>query len=418
MEALRAHFKPEFLNRVDEMIVFHQLGREHIGRIVEIQLERVQQAARGAAHRARGHATRRRRLLAEKGYDPHYGARPLKRVIQRMVQDPLAMKILEGEFPEGSKMRRRRAALGRGARVPQGLARLTPLACGSLRAALARWTRGLAGPHPPLQSPPVSFDKTPSAQPHAEATRHVLREREGSAVFAVALGSSLLPPFVSPRGLMRCVAVGLVLFVLVSWVAVGVELAHLRQIHLQLAGAAIGALSLSQVGDHAPDHAQGADSAIFAVTALVFVAWLYRLRINLRALGVRKPEYARYWAVLGFLVPAINFVVPYQVISEVWRASDPAVLDRFEWKTVETPRLADALVGQRRDRGHPRAGGVRPQRDGRGDRLQVAGRERRRRRSPHAAAAVSASLAFFVVTRLTAAQIAKYELLRDDDVGA
>jgi ATP-dependent Clp protease ATP-binding subunit ClpB len=102
-EALRAHFKPEFLNRVDETIVFHQLGREHIHRIVDIQLQRVQKllAERRIALEVSAEA---KDLLAEKGYDPHYGARPLKRVIQRMVQDPLAVRILEGEFPEGSKV--------------------------------------------------------------------------------------------------------------------------------------------------------------------------------------------------------------------------------------------------------------------------------------------------------------------------
>ena len=104
-EALRAHFKPEFLNRIDETIVFHQLGREHFHRIVDIQLERVKKllAERRIAIEVTDEA---KDLLAEKGYDPHYGARPLKRVIQRMLQDPLAMKILEGEFPEGSKVRR------------------------------------------------------------------------------------------------------------------------------------------------------------------------------------------------------------------------------------------------------------------------------------------------------------------------
>src|SRR5262245_21551785 len=103
-EALRAHFKPEFLNRVDETIVFHQLGREHITRIVDIQLERVKQLL--AEKRIEIEVTdEAKKLLAEKGYDPHYGARPLKRVIQRMLQDPLAMKILEGEFPEGSRVR-------------------------------------------------------------------------------------------------------------------------------------------------------------------------------------------------------------------------------------------------------------------------------------------------------------------------
>jgi ATP-dependent Clp protease ATP-binding subunit ClpB len=102
--ALRAHFKPEFLNRVDEVIVFHQLRREEIDHIVDIQLERVRQllADRRIAIEVTPAARER---LAEKGYDPHYGARPLKRVIQRLVQDPLAMRILEGEFPEGSKVR-------------------------------------------------------------------------------------------------------------------------------------------------------------------------------------------------------------------------------------------------------------------------------------------------------------------------
>jgi ATP-dependent Clp protease ATP-binding subunit ClpB len=103
MEALRAHFKPEFLNRVDDVVIFHQLAREHIDRIVDIQLERVRKllTERRITLELSDEA---KRLLAEKGYDPHYGARPLKRVIQRLVQDPLALKILEGEFPEGSKI--------------------------------------------------------------------------------------------------------------------------------------------------------------------------------------------------------------------------------------------------------------------------------------------------------------------------
>jgi ATP-dependent Clp protease ATP-binding subunit ClpB len=103
MEALRAHFKPEFLNRVDDVILFHQLGRDEIARIVDIQLERVRKLL--APRRIELEFTpEARQLLAEKGYDPHYGARPLKRVIQRLVQDPLAVRILEGEFPEGSKI--------------------------------------------------------------------------------------------------------------------------------------------------------------------------------------------------------------------------------------------------------------------------------------------------------------------------
>ncbi|MEE9282285.1 MAG: ATP-dependent chaperone ClpB, partial [Myxococcota bacterium] len=101
--ALRAQFKPEFLNRVDETIIYHQLGREEFNRIVEIQLARVQKLLdeRRIEIEVSDEA---KHLLAEKGYDPHYGARPLKRVIQRMLQDPMAMRILEGDFPEGSKV--------------------------------------------------------------------------------------------------------------------------------------------------------------------------------------------------------------------------------------------------------------------------------------------------------------------------
>ena len=104
MEALRAHFKPEFLNRVDDVILFHQLGRPEIGRIVEIQLARVQKLLTDRRIEVE-FTDEAKQLLADKGYDPHYGARPLKRVIQRMVQDPLAVRILEGEFPEGSRIR-------------------------------------------------------------------------------------------------------------------------------------------------------------------------------------------------------------------------------------------------------------------------------------------------------------------------
>jgi ATP-dependent Clp protease ATP-binding subunit ClpB len=102
-EALRASFKPEFLNRIDETIVFHQLDRGQTRRIVDIQLERVQRRL-AERHIQIEVSDAAKDLLAERGYDPHYGARPLKRVIQRMLQDPLAMRILEGDFPEGSKV--------------------------------------------------------------------------------------------------------------------------------------------------------------------------------------------------------------------------------------------------------------------------------------------------------------------------
>jgi ATP-dependent Clp protease ATP-binding subunit ClpB len=104
MEGLREAFKPEFLNRVDETIIFNSLGREEIKSIVEIQLKRLRQNLANRKLQLEI-SERAKALLAEKGYDPVYGARPLKRTIQRLIQDPLAVKILEGEFKEGDQVR-------------------------------------------------------------------------------------------------------------------------------------------------------------------------------------------------------------------------------------------------------------------------------------------------------------------------
>ena len=104
MDALKAHFKPEFLNRVDDVMIYHQLERSQIGHIAELQLGRVKKllSEKRLDLEVSPQAVE---LLSNRGYDPQYGARPLKRVIQRMLQDPLAIQILEGRFPEGSKIR-------------------------------------------------------------------------------------------------------------------------------------------------------------------------------------------------------------------------------------------------------------------------------------------------------------------------
>jgi ATP-dependent Clp protease ATP-binding subunit ClpB len=100
MEAVRAHFKPEFLNRVDELIIFHGLGIEEIKAIVEIQVRKLEQ--RLLERRIQLKMTEKaKEWLAKEGFDPAYGARPLKRVIQKEIQDRLALKILEGKFKEG-----------------------------------------------------------------------------------------------------------------------------------------------------------------------------------------------------------------------------------------------------------------------------------------------------------------------------
>jgi ATP-dependent Clp protease ATP-binding subunit ClpB len=100
MAVVRSHFRPEFLNRVDEIILFHRLQRSEMGAIVDIQMGRLQRLLDERKIMVALDPTGRG-WLAEKGYDPAYGARPLKRVIQKNVQDPLAELILAGEIGEG-----------------------------------------------------------------------------------------------------------------------------------------------------------------------------------------------------------------------------------------------------------------------------------------------------------------------------
>ena len=104
LERLHDHFKPEFLNRVDDILVYRPLGREDLDRIVELLLERVNErlAEREVALEVSEPARRR---LTEEGYDPAFGARPLKRAIQRRIENPLALAFLEGEFEDGDTIR-------------------------------------------------------------------------------------------------------------------------------------------------------------------------------------------------------------------------------------------------------------------------------------------------------------------------
>ena len=104
MDAVRAHFRPEFLNRLDDIILFHRLKRSDMAAIVDIQLARLQKLLDERKIELDLDQSARE-WLAEKGYDPVYGARPLKRVIQREVQDPLADKMLAGEIPEGARVK-------------------------------------------------------------------------------------------------------------------------------------------------------------------------------------------------------------------------------------------------------------------------------------------------------------------------
>jgi ATP-dependent Clp protease ATP-binding subunit ClpB len=104
LEQMREVFRPEFLNRIDEIVEFKPLTKDDLGHIVELQLERLRArlAGRGLDLELTDDA---KRLLADAGWDPTYGARPLKRAIQRMIENPLALRLLEGDFGEGDAVR-------------------------------------------------------------------------------------------------------------------------------------------------------------------------------------------------------------------------------------------------------------------------------------------------------------------------
>jgi ATP-dependent Clp protease ATP-binding subunit ClpB len=103
-EALHSRFLPEFLNRIDEVLIFHPLTREQLRRIVHLQIERLQRqlAQRGIQLEVTPAAID---AIAREGYDPAFGARPLKRVIQQQIQNPLAIEVLKHEVGEGSRVR-------------------------------------------------------------------------------------------------------------------------------------------------------------------------------------------------------------------------------------------------------------------------------------------------------------------------
>ena len=99
MKSLKSYFRPEFLNRVDDIILFNFLEKEQIKDIVDIQIKKLNKILK--EHNIELEISgKAKEFLAEKGFDPDYGARPLKRAIQNYIQDPLSLKILEGEFAD------------------------------------------------------------------------------------------------------------------------------------------------------------------------------------------------------------------------------------------------------------------------------------------------------------------------------
>ena len=103
-ELLKGFFRPEFLNRIDEVILFHSLSKEQLTKIVDVQLEHLHKRLAQRSLKL-WISDAAKKLLADEGYDPTYGARPLKRVIQHRIENPLASKILAGDFAEGQTVR-------------------------------------------------------------------------------------------------------------------------------------------------------------------------------------------------------------------------------------------------------------------------------------------------------------------------
>jgi len=108
---MQSHFRPEFINRIDEIVIFHSLGREHLKQIVDIQLRHVTKLLADKGYHLEVSESARE-FLAEVGYDPIFGARPLKRAIQRELQDPLAFMVLSGEFKDDDTIRVERGKEG------------------------------------------------------------------------------------------------------------------------------------------------------------------------------------------------------------------------------------------------------------------------------------------------------------------
>jgi hypothetical protein len=155
-----------------------------------------------------------------------------------------------------------------------------------------------------------------------------------------ALGgpASLLPPFIPLRPLAR-LATGLLLATLVAgWIAVGVDLYQLNLLFQASAGQDVEPIAREawSLTDLVLFWVQ---AGLLALTAGAFLAWLYQARANLRAMGVRRLRFSREWAVGSFFVPVVNAFRPYQVMREVWQASDPGNLDPFAWRQLKVPLL-------------------------------------------------------------------------------
>ena len=227
----------------------------------------------------------------------------------------------------------------------------------------------------------------------------------------------MIPPFLPADGSARWLAALLMATGLVAWIAVGFDVADIRLLAREAAGEIISRGEKRAYG-LTGGVVFAAQIALLTATSGLFLLWVYESRSNLRALGARKLDYTTAWAVGCWLVPGLNLVRPYQVVQEIWKASDPSSMDRFEWKAVPTPSLltlwwcafvAFALLESTAAAMTLSAG------------TELAKFQAARGVSifADASAAISASLAYFVVTKITQAQQEKRAIrLRSAEAGA
>lgn len=210
--------------------------------------------------------------------------------------------------------------------------------------------------------------------------------------------------YFSTRRTARVLGILFVLAAALGWVAAGYDLGELRVIHRGEALAPAAVLA----HDAAGERIAAAQIACAVLLAAVFVPWLHQARANVRALGARRMRFGREWTWLGFAIPVLNAYRPYQVVSEVWRTSDPASVDPLGWQRLHAARLVLAwwlglvgwvvlaVAGELLLRIAPGVAHVQI-----AHALALAG---------DISAAVGASLGYFIVMRISAAQDAKWAL--------
>jgi len=149
---------------------------------------------------------------------------------------------------------------------------------------------------------------------------------------------SFRPPFIPLHRLARWATGLLIATLAVAWIAVGVDLAELRLL-VRATGGTHVAFDVREAQFTTNAIMLWTQAGLLVATGVAFLAWLFQARVNLRALGIRRPSYSRDWVVWSFLVPMVNLFRPYQVIREVWQASNPEGGDAFNWRSLPVSRL-------------------------------------------------------------------------------